>query len=141
MIEQYVKTNKIAFTYKYFPIIDIRTSAKESNWAAYAAECANEQGKFWEYHDKLFSEWRGENVGAYSKANLKKYAADLGLDAARFNPCLDTDKYASIVQADDNEAQGLGLGGTPSFLINGRLLQVRSLDIGEFSRTFDSLLR
>ena len=85
--------------------------------------------------------WTGENVGTFTKANLKKYAADLGLDAAKFNPCIDNDQTASIVQADENESQTLGLPGTPSFLINGRLFNVQSLDFGSFSRTFDSLLK
>lgn len=85
--------------------------------------------------------WTGENVGTYSKANLKKYAADLGLDAAKFNPCIDNDQTASIVQADENEARSLGFPGTPSFLINGKLFRPQTLDFSEFSRTFDSLLR
>jgi len=85
--------------------------------------------------------WTGENVGTFTKVNLKKYAADLGLDAAKFNPCIDNDQTASIVQADENESQALGLPGTPSFLINGRLFNVQTLDLGSFSRTFDSLLK
>jgi len=85
--------------------------------------------------------WTGENVGTYTKANLKKYAADLGLDAAKFNPCIDNDQTASAVQADENEATNLGLPGTPSFLINGKLFNVTSLDYGAFSRTFDALLK
>ncbi len=113
----------------------------ESHWAAEAAECANQQGKFWEYHDKLFDVWQGENVGTFTKPNLKKYAADLGLDTAKFNTCIDTDATASIVQADENEAKNLGLPGTPSFLINGRLFRNQTMDFSEFARTFDSLLR
>ncbi len=113
----------------------------ESHWAAYAAECANEQGRFWEYHDKLFSVWAGENVGTYSKANLKKYAADLKLDTAKFNQCIDTDKYKSVIDADVAEAGRLGIQATPTFLVNGRALQIRSLDFSEFSRTFDSILK
>ncbi len=113
----------------------------ESHWAAEAAECANQQNKFWEYHDKLFQVWTGENVGTFTKPNLKKYAADLGLDATKFNPCIDNDQTASIVQKDENEATSLGLPGTPSFLINGRLFRNQTLDFSEFARTFDSLLK
>lgn len=97
--QDYFKTGKVKFTYRYFPVVD-QGAIGESHWAANAAECANEQGKFWEYHDKLFAEWRGENVGAYSKANLKKYAADLKLDTAKFNQCIDADKYACLIQAE-----------------------------------------
>jgi len=72
---------------------------------------------------------------------LKKYATDLGLDTATFNKCIDNDETASVIEADKAEVQRLGLGGTPTFLINGRLLNVRSLDPSEFARTFDSLLK
>lgn len=135
-----MKTGKVKFTYKYFPVVD-RGRIGESNWAAYAAECAKEQGKFWEYHDKLFSVWSGENVGAYTKPKLKQYAVDLKLETAAFNQCLDTDKYASVIQSDIAEATRLGVQGTPTFFVNNRLLQVRSLDFGEFARTFDLLLK
>lgn len=138
--EAYVKTNKISFTYKYFPVVDGGTTG-ESHWAAEAAECANQQGKFWEYHDKLLSVWVGERVGTYTKANLKQYAASVGLDTATFNPCLDNDQTASIVQTDANSAENLRLPGTPSFLINGQVFDAQSLDYSTFSRAFDSLLK
>lgn len=131
------------FTYKYYPVVDLaaQRGVNESHWSAYAAECANRQGKFWQYHDKLFDEWRGEFVGTYTKANLKKFAADLGLDTATFNRCVDNDETASVIQAEIAEANRTGIRGTPTFLINGRQLNVRTLDVSEFSRTFDSLLK
>ena len=113
----------------------------ESHWAAYAAECANKQGKFWEYHDKLFSMWTGENVGTFTKANLKKYAADIGLDTVTFNKCVDNGETVSIVDNEYSQGTALGVQGTPTFLINGRALQVRTLDVSEFTRTFDALLK
>ena len=113
----------------------------ESHWAAEAAECANQQGKFWEYHDKLFAVWTGENVGTFTKTKLKQYAAELGLDAAKFNPCIDNDQTMSIVQKDENEAASLGLPGTPSFLINGKYYQNQTLNFSEFAQTFDALLK
>ncbi|MCL4394034.1 MAG: DsbA family protein [Chloroflexi bacterium] len=137
---QYIKTGKISFTYNYFPVVDQGTIG-ESNWAAEAAECANQQGKFWEYHDKLYAVWTGEHVGDFTKPKLEGYAAQLGLDTAKFNQCLETDQTASVVRADEQQATKLGLPGTPSFLVNGKVLQWSSLDFGEFSRTFDSLLK
>jgi protein-disulfide isomerase len=113
----------------------------ESTWAAQAAECANQQGKFWEYHDKLFQVWAGENVGTYSKPKLKQYAADVKLDAGVFNQCLDSDKTLSVVQADLAEGTRMGVHQTPTFFLNGRSLQLTSLDYGWFSRTFDSSLK
>jgi protein-disulfide isomerase len=111
----------------------------ESNWAAQAAECANQQGKFWEYHDKLFAMWKGENVGTFTKPNLRQYAVDIGLDTGKFNPCLDSDQTSQAVQADIAEATRLGVQGTPSFYVNGKALNIQSLDFNEFSRAFDSL--
>ncbi len=113
----------------------------ESTWAAQAAECANQQGKFWEYHDKLFQVWSGENVGTYTKAKLKQYAADIRLDAGTFNACLDGDKTLAVVQADTAEATRMGVHQTPTFFVNGGSLSLQSLDYGYFSRTFDSLLK
>jgi protein-disulfide isomerase len=113
----------------------------ESHWAAEAAECANLQGKFWEMHDKLFSVWRGENVGTYTKPNLKQYAAQIGLDTGQFNQCLDTDQTMSTVQADIGEATRLGVQGTPTFFVNGsQLTNIDPSNYSAFARTFDSLL-
>lgn len=106
-----------------------------------AAECANQQGKFWEYHDKLFAVWSGENVGTYAKAKLKEYAAGIVPDTATFNQCVDGDKTMSVVQADIAEATRMGVQGTPTFFVNNRLLNINSLEYGSFSRTFDSLLK
>lgn len=113
----------------------------ESHWAAGAAECANEQGKFWEYHDKLFVKWLGENVGMYQKDQLKKYARDLKLNTAQFNNCIDSDKYASVVQADIDEGTKLGVRGTPTFFANGKPLQIQSLDFEGFQLLIEPLLK
>ncbi|HEX9075410.1 MAG TPA: thioredoxin domain-containing protein [Anaerolineae bacterium] len=140
MEDSYIKSGKVKFTYKFYPVVD-QGRIGESNWAAQAAECANLQGKFWDYHDKLFSVWTGENVGTFTKAKLKQYAADLQLNATDFNQCLDGDKTASVVQADMAEANRQGVQGTPTYFLNGRLMQLRTLQFDEFSRTFDSLLK
>jgi protein-disulfide isomerase len=118
-----------------------RGDSGESHWAAFAAECASEQGKFWEYHDKLFLKWLGENVGMYRKPNLKKFAVDLKLDTGRFDECLDSDKYASSIQDDIAEARQLRVPGTPTFFVNGKLLPIRSLDFEEFQRLIDPYLQ
>lgn len=95
----------------------------ESEWAAEGTECANAQGKFWEYHDKLFDNQGGENVGAFSKANLKRFAAEMKLDTAAFNACLDSDKYLAKVRADTAQSSSMGVNSTPTFFINGRMLE------------------
>jgi protein-disulfide isomerase len=92
----------------------------ESQWAGEASECAAEQDAFWEYHDLLFSSQKGENIGAFDKENLKQFAVDLGLDTEAFNECLDSGKYASLVQSETASARSMGVQSTPTFLINGQ---------------------
>ncbi len=85
--------------------------------AAEAAQCANVQGKFWEYHDKLF-----ENQRALQTESLKQYAVDLGLDADDFGECLDSGRFRDDVIQDQREGSTYGVRGTPAFFINGRFL-------------------
>jgi protein-disulfide isomerase len=110
----------------------------ESQWAAEAAECAGDQDKFWEYHDYLFSHQNGENQGAFSKDNLKGFAADMGLDTKAFNTCLDSGKYTQFVQDQANIAQQLGVSSTPTFALNGQ--PVGSVSFDEFKQKIDALL-
>src|SRR5581483_2395204 len=84
---QYIDTGKVKIVYHNFAFI-----GAESVQAAQAAECANDQGKFWEYAGYLFDHQTGENVGAFSNANLKQFAQDLNLDTTTFNACLDSGK-------------------------------------------------
>ena len=95
----------------------------ESTWAAEATECANEQGRFWDYYDKLFEEQGAENSGAFSQDNLKRFAAELQLDTDQFNQCLDSGEYQGKVRQEGAEAQRLGITSTPSLLVNGVLVQ------------------
>ncbi len=111
---EYVKAGKIRFVYRHLAIL-----GEQSVSAGRAAECAREQGKFWEYHDKLFA---GQGPFAFATGNLKGYAKDLGLDSVAFNQCFDSGKYAQKVDAETGVGKMLGLRGTPSFFINGRPL-------------------
>ena len=90
---------------------------KEAQLAHEAAQCALEQGKFWEYHDKLFA-----NQRALGPNELKTYAADLSLDAASFSECLDSGRFRDQVNADHQEGIQAGVTGTPAFFVNGRFL-------------------
>jgi protein-disulfide isomerase len=94
----------------------------ESTWAAQAAECAANQGKFWEYHDLLFNRQKGENQGAFVKDNLLGFAKELSLDMTKFEPCLKNDETLARVQADTQEGQQYGVTGTPTFFVNGKPL-------------------
>ncbi len=86
--------------------------------------------------------WAGERVGTYTKDKLKQYATTItGIDTTKFNQCLDTDQTRSIVQADIQQAQQAGVRGTPTFLANGKSLQITSLDFSQFSKALDTLLK
>ena len=95
----------------------------ESTYAAEASECAADQSKFWELHDRLFAEQKGRNQGAFSKANLKRYGAELGLDQASFNACVDDGLMAARVQADTEAGRQKGVTRTPTLFVNGRKLE------------------
>jgi protein-disulfide isomerase len=112
IMESYVKTGKVRVVFKPFPLTSLH---KNSEKAAEAALCAAEQGKFWEMHDKLF-----ENQDALGVANLKSYAASLGLDQNAFNQCLDSGKMRPIIENNIAEGKARGISATPSFFVNGK---------------------
>jgi protein-disulfide isomerase len=116
--QEYVDIGKARFVFRHLAFI-----GPESLWAANAAECANEQNRFWDYHDKLFQEQDGENEGTFSRDNLKRFAAELGLNTQQFNQCVDSDKYQAKVQQDIDEAQRLGVRSTPTLFVNGQLIR------------------
>ncbi len=95
---------------------------QESVWAAEASECAREQDRFWDYHDKLFSSQRGENRGAFSIDNLKGFAQELGLDTMAFNACLDSHRYASAVREETEQARRAGVDSTPTFFVGDTVI-------------------
>lgn len=102
---------KIRFIYRDFPLKSIHPQAAP---AAEAANCAQAQGAYWQFHDALFS-----NKYNLSADSYLKYAAELGLDSAAFQQCLDTRQFAAEVENDFRYAEQLGLTSTPSFFING----------------------
>lgn len=113
---------------------------QESVRAAEASECAAEQGAFWEYHDKVYeSQTVQHNAGGYSDANLKRFAAEIDLDMAQFNACLDGGRYAERVQAQLEAAKGQGVRSTPTLVINGRMLE-GLMDYSVYQRTIEDEL-
>jgi len=104
---------KVALAFKDFPL----PMHPQAEKAAEAGRCAAQQGKFWEFHDALF-----DNNRKLEPTQLKEYARNLKLDAARFDQCLDAGEQAVAVRKDFAEGQRLGLTGTPSFFINGHFL-------------------
>lgn len=85
--------------------------------AAEAADCANEQGKFWEFHDKLFTSTQN-----LKDEDFEKYATEVGLDVAKWKECYTSGKFKADVQKDMTDGQKVGVTGTPAFFVNGRFL-------------------
>jgi len=117
IVDEYVATGKVRFSYKHYPFL-----APSSTWKAEAAECAAAQGRFWDYHEKLFTtNIAGEDEAATTRS-LTDLAAELRLDMAMFTACLSAGDARRQVEDDAQEGRRLGVSGTPSFLINGRPL-------------------
>jgi protein-disulfide isomerase len=133
--EAYIQSGKVRLGYWNFAFL-----GDESTWAAESAECAADQDKFWEYHDKLYASQSGENQGAFSKDNLKKFAEDLGFDTQTFNECLDSGKYTSLIQEDTSTSGALGVKSTPTFLVNGQAI-VGAQPFEAFQQIIDPLLK
>lgn len=128
---QYIDTGKVKFVYRDFPLSSIHPMAQK---AAEASECAEDQGKFWEYHDKIF-----ENQASLSISSLKQWAAELGLDSNDFNKCLDSGKYADEVTKDLRDATSSGGQGTPYFIV-GEIPVSGAQPFSAFQQAIDSQL-
>jgi protein-disulfide isomerase len=113
--DKYIQTGKVRFFYHHFAIF-----GKPSTLAAQASECAHEQGKFWAYHDKLFSQTRVPL--AFTDAMVKIYARELTLESKTFNQCVNAQKYAARVEAESAMSALLGIRGTPAFFLNQQFL-------------------
>ncbi len=120
---------KVRFVYRDFPLYG---SHPDADPAAQAADCANEQGKYWEFQELLF------DSGVGSQAYLQ-YAAQLGLDADKFQQCISSQKYAAEVKADSDYAATLGVHSTPTFFINGvQVIGAQSFEV--FQQMIDQVL-
>ena len=124
--------DKLRVVYLQFPLATIHPHARK---ASEASLCAYEQGKFWEIHDAMFNDQQNLTV-----EDLKQKAAKLSLDTAKFNSCLDSDKYSAEIQSDMEEGVRVGISGTPALFINGRLL-VGAQPYGDIQKIIEDELR
>ncbi len=122
VLERLVETGKAYYVFHNYPFLDTNSPAKESRGAANASLCANEQGKFWEYHDVLFANWKGENEGAFSDIHLVEFVNGLELNVEDFQSCVDEKRYADEVQASFENGNAMGVNGTPSVFVNGVMI-------------------
>ena len=119
LINQY--KDQIKFVYRHFPLLKIHPRAYD---AALASECANDQGKFWQYHDLLFA-----NQPNFKKDQLISYARDLGLDESEFSACLRSRARKEVIDGDLSKAEELNLNSTPTFIVNGQIIRNWSTEL------------
>jgi len=135
--EDFIKTSKVKLVFKDYPL-----NGPDSLLAAEASYCAQDQEKYWQYHDELYKNWGGERTGWITRESLSIFAESIDLNLDEFNDCLDNHTYkdrASIHYQFGNE---LGIDATPSFLVfnEGKIIKIRGnqpLDV--FLKTFDEL--
>ena len=126
--------DKVQVAFKNFPL----PFHKQAKGAALAGLCANEQGKnyFWKLHDYMF-----DNQGKLDSNNLKKIAGSFqGFDGGKFNDCVDKNKYMAKIESDIQEGQSLGVKSTPTFFLNGKIIN-GALPVEEFSKMIDNELK
>ena len=113
IMKNYVETNKVKIVFKDL----IVTPGKDSIHAAHAAHCAKDQGMFWKYHYMLYNNWEGESTGWVTSDNLNKFAKNIGLDINKFSKCMSENKWMELINASQDDANTLGVTGTPSFFL------------------------
>jgi protein-disulfide isomerase len=122
---------KVRLVFKDFPLA-IHDKARPAHEAA---RCAGTFGKYWEYHDRLFAV-----QPEFTRDDLIRYAAELHIPADRFTQCLDSGRFRTKIDADVEEGRTLGVGGTPTFLINGQPL-VGARPYEQFKSAIDRALQ
>jgi len=132
--QQLITTGKVRWRYRDFPL----PVHQYSRYAALAAQCAGEQGKFWEMHDQLFSNHQWAQTGKNPASLFRDFARTIGLDIDKYDACVDGQRYAGRIQASVQEGEALGVRGTPSFFVGGQLFQGRATS-DDFKALFDSL--
>jgi protein-disulfide isomerase len=137
--KEYIDTGKVKLVFRDFPIVQIHP---EALLAAMAVDCSADQNKYWEYHDKVFREQynKGDDLVRFKAADLKKWAKDIGLDPAKFDQCLDSEKYKNEVLKDKADGDAVSVQGTPTFFINGHVIGGAQA-YPAFKNLIDSLLK
>jgi len=121
LLDTYIKSGQVYFVFHNYPFVDSGSPGSESRDAAMASLCAPEQGQFWPFHDMLFANQIGENVGSFTKPRLEAIAEKLGLDPS-FDTCLSEGRYQQQILDDIALATQSEVRSTPSFLIDGQLV-------------------
>ncbi len=131
---KYIDTGKVKFIY-----LDFAFLGQESLDTAEAAKCAQEQGKFWEYHDEIYKNQKGENQGAFNPVVLKKFATNIGLNITQFSECIADTRYDKAIAEEEALGKKYGINGTPGFLIGKQKINGAG-NVENFQQVIDSQL-
>ena len=135
--DDFVKDGKVKIVFKDYPL-----NGPDSHLAAQASYCAEDQGKYWEYHNELYKNWGGERTGWITRDSLEEFANAVELDIVKFNECLDDEKYYQRVTQLHEFGKDIGIDATPSFLIynDEKIIKIRgNQPLEVFLKTFDEL--
>jgi len=133
--EDFIKTGKVKIIFKDFPLNGV-----DSKLAAEASYCAQDQEKYWKYHDELYKNWGGERTGWITRESLTKFAEIVEIDVEKFNKCLDDHKYENKVDLLYEFGKEIGIDATPSFLVfnDQKMIKIRgNQPLEVFLKTFD----
>ncbi|HVH10322.1 MAG TPA: DsbA family protein, partial [Gemmatimonadales bacterium] len=133
---QLIATGKVRWRYRDYPL----PSHAYSRYAALAAQCAGEQGKFWDMHDQLFNNHQWAQTGKNPRGLFRDFARTIGLDLDKYDACTDSQRYAGRIQASVQEGDARGVKGTPTFFVNGRPYDGRATS-DDFKALADSLTK
>ena len=141
IMKNYVETNKVKILFKDL----IVTPGKDSMHAAHATHCAKDQGMYWKYHYMLYNNWEGENTGWITTDNLNKFAQKIDMNMNEFSKCMSENKWMELITASKNDANTLGITGTPSFFLIGPENELEKIHGAQpydvFKEIFDSHLK
>lgn len=135
--EEFVKTGKVKLIFKDFPL-----NGPDSFLAAQAAYCAQDQERYWQFHNELYKNWGGERTGWITRNSLEKFANTINLNLDEFNKCLDEKKYEQKVTTLHEFGKEIGIDATPSFLVfnDEKIIKIRgNQPIEVFLKTFDEM--
>ncbi|AFS82793.1 DsbA family protein [Candidatus Nitrosopumilus sediminis] len=135
--EDFIKTGKVKLVFKDFPL-----NGPDSLLAAEAAYCAEDQKKYWQYHDELYKNWGGERTGWITRESLDRFGITVNLNLVEFNKCLDEKKYHEKVTSLHDFGKEIGIDATPSFLVfnSEKIIKIRgNQPLEVFLKTFDEL--
>ena len=135
--QDFIETGKVKLVFKDFPL-----NGPDSFLAAEASYCANDQGKYWQYHDELYKNWGGERTGWITSESLNNFASTINLDLNKFNKCLDEHKHENKVNLIHEFGKEIGVDATPSFLVfnDEKVIKIRgNQPLEVFLKTIDEL--